>query len=340
MRRNSIALSLLASAGIAVTWPARATDEPAQERGTITILFENDVFYRTDRDYTNGVQIAWTSPRLASEDWASRLAAALPVFDSDNEVRKSYAIGQDIFTPSDISLKDPPLDDHPYAGYLYGAVGLLGKRSVGDAPGSEFDQLQLQLGVVGPASLAEETQKFVHSLLNDTKPEGWHTQLHNEPALVLQYEHIWRYRLELPLHLELQADPHLGGAIGNVYDFANAGLMARMGFNLPDDFGPPRVDPSMPGSYFFEPRPDGKLGAYLFAGVDGRAIARNIFLDGNTWQDSRHVEKENFVGDLDYGAAVVWDRFRLTYTHTFRTREFETQRGADQFGAISLSFRY
>ena len=319
---------------------ASLSPTPAQESGTITVLFENDVFYRTDRDYTNGTQIAWTSPRLDSDDWASRLAENLPILSSDTEFRKSYAIGQDIFTPSDISLKDPPLDDHPYAGYLYGALGLLGKKTDESGLSSSLDQLQVQLGVVGPASLAAETQKFIHSILNDTKPEGWHTQLRNEPALLIGYEHSWRYRLVLPAHIEFQVDPHIGGAIGNVYDFANAGAMARAGFNLPDDYGPPRVDPSLPGSYSFEPRKDGKLGAYVFAGVDGRLVGHNIFLDGNTWQDSRHVNKDIAVGDLNFGAAVVWDRFRLTYTHVVRTREFETQHGADQFGAISLSVRY
>lgn len=318
---------------------ARADEPPPAERGIFTALFENDVFYRTDRDYTNGVQLAWTSPILADDDWAVGLADKLPFFSHALEVRKTYALGQDIFTPSNIALKNPPLDDHPYAGFLYGAVGVLGKTGGPDNTVSRLDQLQLQIGVVGPWSLAEETQKFVHSLINATDPQGWHTQLHNEPGLVLTYERSWRLRWKLPGDLEMQADPHLGGALGNVYTFANAGAMARVGFALPDDFGPERVDPGLPGSYYFEPRKEGALGAYLFAGVDGRAVARNIFLDGNTWQASRHVDKNDFVGDLEYGAAVAWGRFRLTYTHVFRTREFKTQHGADQFGAVSLSVR-
>lgn len=327
-------------AALAFAGPA-AAEQTAQENGTFTLLFENDVFYQTDRDYTNGAQLAWTSPVLAPEDWAVQLADKLPFFSYSSEVRKVYALGQDIFTPSDISLANPPLDDHPYAGYLYGAIGVLGKTpgGGGGAP-DRLDQVELQLGVVGPASLAEETQKFIHSILNDTKPEGWSTQLRNEPALLFEYERSWRFRRKLFQDLELQADPHVGGALGNVYIFANAGAMARVGFNLPDDFGPPRIGPSLPGSYYFEPRKEGALGGYLFFGVDARAVAHNIFLDGNTFQESRHVDKNIFVGDIEYGAAIAWDRFRLAYTHVFRTREFETQRGADQFGAVSLSVRY
>ena len=200
--------------------------------------------------------------------------------------------------------------------------------------------MELQLGVVGPASLAEQTQTFVHSILNDTKPEGWDTQLHNEPALLFEYERTWRFRQKLFESLELQADPHVGAALGNVYIFADAGAMMRVGFNLPDDFGPPRIDPALPGSYYFEPRKEGAFGGYLFLGVDGRAVAHDIFLDGNTWQESRHVDKNILVGDLNTGAALTWNRFRLTYTHVFRTKEFKTQRGTDQFGAVSLSVRY
>ena len=94
----------------------------------------------------------------------------------------------------------------------------------------------------------------------------------------------------------------------------------------------------MPGTNFFEPT--GGFGWYLFAGVDGRAIARNLFLDGNTWQESRHVDQIPLVGDLQFGVAVSTEQWRLSFTHVFRTREYTTQVRADQFGAINISYRY
>lgn len=68
--------------------------------------------------------------------------------------------------------------------------------------------------------------------------------------------------------------------------------------------------------------------------------ARNIFLDGNTFRDSRSVDKEPLVGDLQFGIAVTWRNVRLSYTHVLRTREFKTQGEADDFGAFSLSVRF
>jgi hypothetical protein len=132
--------------------------------------------------------------------------------------------------------------------------------------------------------------------------------------------------------------PHVGGALGNVYTVANAGMTFRIGKHLQHDSGPPRVGPSVPGSGFFEPHTE--LGWYFFAGVDGRAVARNIFLDGNTFVDSPHVSKQLFVGDVQAGLAVTFDETRVSYTHVWRSHEFYGQPRGDQFGAISVSVRW
>ncbi len=132
-------------------------------------------------------------------------------------------------------------------------------------------------------------------------------------------------------------EPHFGAAIGNVYDYANAGAMARIGFNLPDDFGPLRMEPSLPGSSFFTIE-DG-LSAYIFGGVDARAIARNIFLDGNSFEASRSVSKIPVTLDFQLGAAIAFDSFRLSFTHVWRTKEYHGQPSSDQFGAVDLTVR-
>jgi len=89
----------------------------------------------------------------------------------------------------------------------------------------------------------------------------------------------------------LDADvlPHFGGALGNVFTYGAAGVTLRIGSGLEDDFGPPRIRPSLPGSAYFLP---GKgFNWYLFAGLEGRAVLYNIFLDGNTFTDSHSVDK-------------------------------------------------
>jgi lipid A 3-O-deacylase len=303
------------------------------EKGSFNFVLENDLFYERDRHYTNGVQFSWTSARNDVPDWVREGAHSFPFFPPGGTVRASYALGQNMYTPSDISLRDPPRDDRPYAGWLYGAVGLVAENGVA------LDQVQLALGMVGPASLAEPAQKFVHNVIDSREPKGWNTQLHNEPGFILSYQHSQRaYVTETVLGLGFDLTPHVGGALGNVLTYANAGATIRVGQYLPNDYGPPRIQPTLPGSGFFEPR--SSFGWYLFVGADGRAVGRNIFLDGNTFGDSRSVDKELFVGDLQGGLALTYGDARLTFTRVYRTREFKSQDDPDVFGSVSLSLRF
>lgn len=315
------------------TAPALAqTGPPAAESGAFSILFENDIFYNTDHDYTNGLEFAYTTAPDDTPQWAVDAARMLPFFTRDGEVRTRYALGQNIYTPQDIELANPPPNERPYAGFLYGSMGLV------DDNGRDLDQLQVSLGVVGPASLAQESQTWIHAIIHDRKPLGWSTQLRDEPGLIVTYE---RSAKLIPQQSMLggafDIEPHWGGSVGNVYDYVNAGAMARFGFNLPKDYGPMRIEPSLPGSDYFEPTAG--FGAYVFAGVDGRAIARNLFLDGNSFESSRSVDKFNLVGDAIAGAALTFDSFRLAFTHVIRSREYKTQKSQDQFGAVDLTVR-
>jgi hypothetical protein len=52
------------------------------------------------------------------------------------------------------------------------------------------------------------------------------------------------------------------------------------------------------------------------------------------------VDKKNFVGSLQVGAAVTYGKTRLSYTQVFMTKEYDTQRHASVFGALTLSRRF
>ncbi len=306
----------------------------AEDRGTLSLVIENDMFGRgTDRHYTHGTRLAWLSPADQIPEMVDDWAARVPLFASRGAKRVSYSIGQNIFTPSDITEKTPWANERPYAGWLYGSVGL-----VSDS-GTRLDNLELMLGVIGPWSLAGQTQDFVHDLIDSPDPQGWDHQLDTEPGLVLTYERKWRNWWDLDLvGLEVDLSPRVGASVGNVFTHLETGVTVRLGDNLPADYGPPRIRPSLPGSDFFLPT-DG-LGWYLFAGVGGRAVARNVFLDGNTFSDSHHVTRKIWVGDLQAGIALTYGRTRVAFTQIVRSPEFEGQDAVDSFGAISLSVRY
>jgi lipid A 3-O-deacylase len=324
------------SAGIAITLLTTfSTVSPtfggeAASSGVVSFVLENDLFYNRDRDYTNGVALAWAPNEEPAPVWASRVAHWLPWVPEEGRVRRGYGLGQNMYTPRDKTLANPPLNDRPYAGWLYGTIGL------GVETGRQLDQIALTFGVVGPASRAEQTQKFVHKIVVAPQPQGWNTQLRNEPGIYATYQRSWReLAAKTFLGLDFDLTPHIGGTLGNVYTYANTGFTVRYGNSLPLDYGPLRIQPSVPGSDYFAPTRT--FTWYLFAGVEGRAVARNIFLDGNTFKDSRSVKKKPFVGDVQWGVALTLRAYRLSFTHVVRTQEFKSQTERDQFGAISLS---
>ena len=81
-----------------------AAEEPAA--GTLSVVLENDFFYNRDNNYTNGVRVAWLSAPGEAPDWALRAARLFPLFPKEGAVRIGYAIGQDMYTPKDISLRN------------------------------------------------------------------------------------------------------------------------------------------------------------------------------------------------------------------------------------------
>lgn len=324
-------LSVALLVALFVVFPAFGADESTS--GVYSFIVENDLFNNSDRHYTNGVRLDWSPGTTSTPDWALVIARQVPLFPKEGVVRHGYSFGQSMFTPRDITIVNPPTDDRPYAGWLYGTIGM------GVETERQLDQFALTLGMVGPVSLAEQGQKIMHKILVSDKPRGWDTQLRNEPGIVVTYQRSWRALVtKTLLGNDLDLTPHMGGALGNVYTYANTGLTMRYGKSLPLDYGPPRIQPSIPGSSYIVST--GGFKWYLFAGFECRAVARNIFLDGNSFRGGRSVDKEPLVGDLQFGSVLTWQAMLLSYTHVLRTREFESQRERDGFGAISLSVSY
>jgi len=307
----------------------------------VSIQFENDFFGGdSDKHFSHGTRIEWLSSPI---EWLSDevdqikwLGFQKKTPDSADalETRVSLSIGQNIYTPEDTTAVQWVPDDRPYAGWLYLGFGLEANQG-----SKRCDKFGLEIGMIGPDSFAEDTQRFWHSLFALDVPKGWNNQLNNEPGLVLFYEQIRRYEVQdLVLGLNFDLLPNAGGSLGNVFTYAEAGLALRLGSDLTRDFGPPRIRPGLPGSSYFRPK-KGFLW-YVFAGFQGRAVLQNIFLDGNTFTDSHSVEKKPFVGDIQAGIVAQWDSFRITYTQVLRSKEFDDQDVSDIFGSLSLSYHF
>jgi hypothetical protein len=333
----------------------------ARQSPTFLLYWENDYFGGTDRHYTNGGKIAWLTADLSDwgreDGWRRSVLNALPFINRQGTQKNlGVALGQKMFTPRDISAPNPDPEDRPYAGWTYVEFSFLAKTS------TRADTIAVQLGMVGPHSYAGDLQTWIHELIDGEVPQGWDYQLQDEFGVNVAWERKWRiYARTLsradgmrPLGLRALQDrtywgfdvvPHLGAVAGNIHTYANAGLTGRLGYNLPSDFGVNLMRPAGLTSApidDLDPRVRGSgWSVFVFGGVDARAVARNIFLDGNTFADSRSVERKPYVTDFSYGFGIVRNTLQLTFTRVVRTREFTTQPGSNSdFGSLTASWTF
>lgn len=353
MTGHRIAIALLGSLLLTAGAWADGTPEPPASPLVITGYWENDggplkPNNNQDRHYTNGLAFTFAH----QPGWARDFGDIVPFKDSFDEKRLThaggYTIGQLIFTPDDIDLRTPPPADRPYAGYLY--AGVYWQR----ADDRVFDHLQFDLGLAGPSSAAEDVQEGVHDLVDGVDPQGWDAQIGDEPTFQFYARRKWRMWLIEPTDVVFddlspnamrrgwgaEVIPVVGAALGTVYVHAEVGVVGRIGFNLPDDFGPGRLADfgAATGA-----RNNRGISAYLYGRLGGRIVGHDMFIEGGTFESNPGVGQdiEHVVGEAQVGVMVGYEWRNLTlnggYSQTFSTETFEGQFGGDEWGALTLS---
>jgi hypothetical protein len=212
------------------------------------------------------------------------------------------AIGQDIYTPS-VALDDPraPATARPNAGWLYAsetARALESRRS---------DELTVTLGVTGPPSLARYTQRLAHDAAPAfNRPTDWSRQIGFEPGAIVRYEQRRRPFAYDGSVVGADLIPSAAVSVGNVLTDAELGFQTRMGWNL----GHPWLVQS------------NRSEVTLFGGFTERAVARDIFLDGNTLRASPRVGHEPFVASGELGMETRFRALTMTYRAVSSSRAY------------------
>ena len=341
----SALLCLLAVSFLPLTALAQEQENPEKQLKTFTFYWENDSVTGTDQDYSNGLKLTWIKPYPTNatghrpvKDWIFK---HLPFMqDPDSPRATAVSIGQYIYTPKDTERSDLIVEDRPYAGYTFMGFGFISRT------GSRRNVWELEIGMIGPWSLAENTQNTFHDIIHTRRAEGWNHQLGNEPGLEAIYETKWRLgALSNSYGLGIDFIPHIGAQAGNVATVLKAGLEVRFGWFIPRDFGTCPIRPGCDAGNSLvgdleDPVQQRDFSCYLFAATEGRAVLRDIFLDGNTFRDSHHVDKEIYVADLMGGIAMSYKRLKLSYALVLRTPEFKQRKDNHAFGTVQLSYMY
>lgn len=334
-------------------------DAPLQDwgKGYLTFYLDNDLFANTDRDYTNGVRMSWISPnrnadkldyfqrflrRFSGDENSFNIFQKLTGFSDPHDIQYNYGISltQLMFTPESAAPYTQPVGERRYAGWL--ALGY----SLHVKDDNILNSVEFTVGTTGPNSLAENSQDFIHSIRGIDKFNGWDYQIPNEITADLSFVQKRRADFVKVNYGIFRMDgiTEWGARLGSFRTGAHLGGLFRAGLNLPPDFSDPRLSETAYSNLYFDTDDHymGNWSLYLIFGSTVRAVAHDATLDGPLFSDfETGNHREPFVGEVFGGAGIRYRDVELSYVHTWRTEEYEEQRGGlADFGSIAMRFRF
>ena len=299
----------------------------------INFYFENDSVANTDREYTDGSRLSTLLYRPdAKQEWLN-----IPFTEEFERAHFiSFSLTQQMFTPHDLNETELITNDRPYAGWLYFELGLH------QSSDSHLDSLSMQVGIIGPASGMEQLQRFIHEKVGSGVAQGWDNQLDNELGVQLNYQHKWRFVPEPLWGIESSVVPYASGEFGNVSITANTGLLLRLGWNVPEDFGSSSIDeggengiPVRRRCLYTKLKP-WSVNVHLAGG--GSYVARDILLDGNTFSSSHSVEKNKLRGYGSLGFSGRYKNINFDYINTYHSPQFKDNDTVHSVGSFIFSY--
>ncbi|MDM0116657.1 DUF2219 family protein [Variovorax sp. J22R133] len=210
-RRLLIASAVL---GCAAAAPAFAEERFA------SVLFQNDLYFGHDGGgCTNGIFASImrvTSPGGESSVEPSLLLKPIAGWlGLPQATLASSTLGQIMVTPRDLTVRKPDPTDAPYVGALmFRSAQVYVHGDMADMA----DMTAVNIGVIGPAAGAEQTQRFVHRVVGADRPEGWDSQVSSKALLGMERYRAWRFALSGSEAGKANGDlvALAGGALGNL----------------------------------------------------------------------------------------------------------------------------
>lgn len=335
-----------------------------------TFTFENDIFVGEDDGFTNGMGFTLgRGPfpefnRDSLPGWLLPIIRRTHVSRGENKRRGvSHTFYQVMQTPQDITLSEPPVGDLPYA-------GLLGWRGTFlEYDNRLSDQLSLDIGILGPASLAEQAQSIIHTITGSEEPQGWDTQLENELVASVEARRVLKIAhsssssaanqqtdadtasvsssvIESEQADESGSEPSrfswdllgvAGASLGTLQSATGVGLAFRWGTNLDYTHSTFALEADRQVNALAVRDSNG---FYAYLGARAGVVFNDVLVEGNTFTDSRSASLEHFQNQVSAG--LVWSLGKLAYVLQFSsfTSPVETIDKREKYGALSVTFSY
>lgn len=211
--RLLVLLFLSSLARVAQAAPAPLnTLRPLSPEHLLSYTYANDLFFRTDYYFTQGMTLKLVHPVLARLP-VRHLLVAGPLCSTESY---GVALRYDGFTPLRIQDAFIRGGDRPYAAYLYGSFF----RVSNDHARHQQLTSALDLGFIGPAAGGKELQTAIHRITGNAEPRGWDYQIRNAP--IIGYRVAFEKQLAAVRHIELLGTTE--ASLGTLYTYAGTGL--------------------------------------------------------------------------------------------------------------------
>ncbi|MDP2722637.1 MAG: lipid A deacylase LpxR family protein [Bacteroidales bacterium] len=286
----------------------------------LRVLFENDIFANTDFYYTNGVNIAFTTP-LARTGLYFLLAGTSKKPDVE---ATGFSFTQKIYTPTNPDVDYVITGDRPFSGYLT----LEQFRETYSIKSKLMMRSSLEFGVLGPASFGGKVQSSIHQI----EPIGWDNQIKN--MVVVNY----RFLVEKGLISNQRAELNLTGSVsvGTAFNNLQPGLYFRAGQFIPVLRGE--------ASILEKPNWSSDWQYWFFVNMQASVVFYDATLQGSLFSDnSTYTIQANqlnrFVPQAAAGLALYYKRAGMEVSAHYLSPEFKGAR-TFRWGGIRLIYSF
>jgi hypothetical protein len=297
----------------------------AQSIHSVTLRVDNDAFNfwrtagsRPDEEFTSGVHLIYEGGDAPwwGRAFAKSLQSCTPGAAACRT--RAFEFGQNIYTPrrTDNALTPPP-GSRPNAGWLHA------DERARVLHNGRADDVGITVGVTGEPALGQFTQRVAHAVAPGfNRPIDWSEQLGFEPGLILRYEQTRR----IPLGRAFDLLPHGRVELGNVVTAVETGLRARWGWNLRHPWLPATAN--------------APTELVLLVGATARGVARDLFLDGNTFGPGPRVGHEPFTHAVEWSLTLRREWLTVSYGAVTESRGYPAGPASHTWSSLSAGIRF
>lgn len=284
---------------------------------------DNDsyLWYGQDRYYTNGLFVYF---RHATNQQKRNKKLEKFIYE--------ITAGQKMYNPRSGYSPDPKTQDRPFAAYLYGGASanyFYKKESL--------LKIGVNLGVIGPDALGEDAQKLLHRIVGFYEVQGWEYQIASSIDFNANAQYAKLLHRTADKAVDFTLDTYIN--LGTAFTGAGVGVVFRAG-NINQLFNSVHYNATIGNNSKTEKLKKKEL--YFYAKPQLNYVAYDATVQGGL--ANGHSPVTFGVKPLVFSQALGFNysssRFTIDYSLNFLSKEIKSSAKAQQYGSISMYYRF